>query len=187
MSPRADASPPRQPQRSRAKKPAKKRAAASRDPVERLGEHLRALPAGARGTTSSTRSTASTASRSGRRRLDPTSELILTILTQNTADMNAEKAYEALRDAYPRDRDAEVHKPGIGWGGDGLPTAPPPDWARVELAPLARAHRRHPARRAGAAEGAADPGDAPPHPRGARRLLARVPRRPARRSRRATG
>ncbi len=32
-------------------------------------------------------------------RLDPTSELILTILTQNTADTNAEKAYEALRAA----------------------------------------------------------------------------------------
>src|SRR4051794_39607820 len=30
------------------------------------------------------------------RRLDPTSELILTILTQNSADTNAEKAFEAL-------------------------------------------------------------------------------------------
>jgi endonuclease-3 len=69
-------------------------------------------------------------------RLDPTSELILTILTQNTADVNAEKAYEALRLAYPSDRDAEVHRPGIGWGGDGLSTAPPPDWTRVEFAPL---------------------------------------------------
>ena len=55
-------------------------------------------------------------------RLDPTSELILTILTQNTADTNAEKAYEALRRAYPSGRDPEVHKPGIGWGGDGLST-----------------------------------------------------------------
>ena len=53
-------------------------------------------------------------------RLDPTSELILTILTQNTADTNAEKAYEALRRAYPSDREPEVHNPGIGWGGDGL-------------------------------------------------------------------
>ena len=69
-------------------------------------------------------------------RLDPTSELILTILTQNTADVNAEKAYEALRVAYPSDREPEVHKPGIGWGGDGLSTAPPPDWSRVEHAPL---------------------------------------------------
>ena len=69
-------------------------------------------------------------------RLDPTSELILTILTQNTADVNAEKAFEALRTAYPSDRPAEVHKPGIGWGGEGLSTAPPPDWSMVEHAPL---------------------------------------------------
>ena len=69
-------------------------------------------------------------------RLDPTSELILTILTQNTADTNAEKAYEALRRAYPSDREPEVHKPGIGWGGDGLRTAAPPDWTAVENAPL---------------------------------------------------
>jgi endonuclease III len=69
-------------------------------------------------------------------RLDPTSELILTILTQNTADTNAEKAYEALRRAYPSDRVPEVHKPGIGWGGDGLSTAAPPDWTAVEHAPL---------------------------------------------------
>jgi len=50
--------------------------------------------------------------------------------------VNAEKAYEALRLAYPSGRDPEVHKPGIGWGGEGLSTAPPPDWARVEEAPL---------------------------------------------------
>ena len=35
------------------------------------------------------------------RRLDPTSELILTILTQNSADTNAEVAFERLRQAYP--------------------------------------------------------------------------------------
>jgi endonuclease-3 len=69
-------------------------------------------------------------------RLDPTSELILTILTQNTADVNAEKAYEALRRAYPSDRTPEEHRPGIGWGGEGLSTAPPPDWTAVENAPL---------------------------------------------------
>jgi len=69
-------------------------------------------------------------------RLDPTSELILTILTQNTADVNAEKAFEALRTKYPSDRPAEVHSPGIGWGGEGLSTAPPPDWSMVEHAPL---------------------------------------------------
>ncbi len=69
-------------------------------------------------------------------RLDPTSELILTILTQNTADTNAEKAFEALRSTYPSDRDAEEHRPGIGWGGTGLSTAPPADWSMVENAPL---------------------------------------------------
>jgi endonuclease-3 len=69
-------------------------------------------------------------------RLDPTSELILTILTQNTADVNAEKAYEALRQRYPSDRAPEAHRPGIGWGGAGLSTAPPPDWSAVEHAPL---------------------------------------------------
>jgi endonuclease III len=70
------------------------------------------------------------------RRLDPTSELILTILTQNSADTNAEVAFEALRRFYPSDRPAEAHKPGSGWGGVGLSEAPPPDWARVEFAPL---------------------------------------------------
>jgi endonuclease III len=69
-------------------------------------------------------------------RLDPTSELILTILTQNTADTNAEKAYEALRAAYPSDNAPEIHRPDMGWGGDGLSDAPPPDWSMVENAPL---------------------------------------------------
>jgi endonuclease-3 len=70
------------------------------------------------------------------RRLDPTSELVLTILTQNSADVNAEKAFEALRVAYPSDRPAETHVPGAGWGGAGLSVAPPPDWSTVETAPL---------------------------------------------------
>jgi endonuclease-3 len=69
-------------------------------------------------------------------RLDPTSELILTILTQNTADLNAEKAYEALRAAYPSSLAPEIHAHGIGWGGEGLSIAPPPDWTAVEHAPL---------------------------------------------------
>ncbi len=68
-------------------------------------------------------------------RLDPTSELILTILTQNTADVNAEKAFEALRAKYPSDRAPEEHRPGIGWGGSGLSTAAPPDWSLLEHAP----------------------------------------------------
>jgi endonuclease-3 len=70
------------------------------------------------------------------RRLDPTSELILTILTQNTADTNAEKAFIALRRAYPGGGDVVEHRLGAGWGGDGLPPGAPPDWARVEFAPL---------------------------------------------------
>src|ERR687896_642617 len=38
-----------------------------------------------------------------RPRNDPTSELILTILSANSADINAEKAFEALRTRYPSD------------------------------------------------------------------------------------
>ena len=71
-----------------------------------------------------------------RRRLDPTSELMLTILTQNSADINAEKAFVALRAAYPSGGAIEVHEPGAGWGGEGLPPGAAPDWAAVETAPL---------------------------------------------------
>jgi len=71
-----------------------------------------------------------------RRRLDPTSELILTILTQNSADINAEKAFVALRAAYPSGLAVEIHEPGAGWGGEGLPPGAPPDWDAVENAPL---------------------------------------------------
>jgi endonuclease III len=70
------------------------------------------------------------------RRLDPTSELILTILTQNTADTNAEVAFERLRGAYPSGLPPEAHRPGEGWGGRGLAEGAPPDWARVEIAPI---------------------------------------------------
>jgi len=69
------------------------------------------------------------------RRLDPTSELILTILTQSTADVNAEHAFEALRLAYPSTGPVERHVPGPGWGGAGLPDGRAPDWFAVELAP----------------------------------------------------
>jgi endonuclease-3 len=71
-----------------------------------------------------------------KRRLDPTSELILTILTQNSADVNAEVAFEALRHAYPSGLPAVPHHPGAGWGGVGLPAGAPPDWGAVEFAPL---------------------------------------------------
>ena len=70
------------------------------------------------------------------RRLDPTSELILTILTQNSADINAEVAFEALRARYPGDGEVQAHNPGAGWGGDGLPDGVAPDWAAIEFAPL---------------------------------------------------
>ena len=97
-------------------------------------------------------------------RLDPTSELILTILTQNTADVNAEKAFEALRARYPSDRPAEEHRPGIGWGGDGLSTAAPPDWSLVEHAPQPELVDVIRPGGLGAAEGAAHPGHAAAHP-----------------------
>lgn len=70
------------------------------------------------------------------RRLDPTSELVLTILTQNSADVNAEHAFVALRAAYPSGLPSERHIPGPGWGGAGLPDGVPPDWALVDAAPL---------------------------------------------------
>ncbi|MGD8682350.1 MAG: endonuclease III [Chloroflexota bacterium] len=78
--------------------------------------------------------------------LDPTSELVLTILTQNSADINAEKAFDDLRRAYPS---AHVRLEGDplagreptidarpGWGGTGWSRLPPPDWMRVEVAPI---------------------------------------------------
>jgi endonuclease III len=70
------------------------------------------------------------------RRLDPTSELILTILTQNTADVNAEHAFEALARAYPGRGPAESHRATAGWGGVGMGDLVPPDWQAVENAPL---------------------------------------------------
>jgi endonuclease III len=70
------------------------------------------------------------------RRLDPTSELILTILTQNSADTNAEVAFEALRQRYPGVGVVQAHNPGAGWGGVGLPDGIAPDWAAIEFAPL---------------------------------------------------
>jgi len=70
------------------------------------------------------------------RRWDPTSELVLTILTQNSADVNAEQAFIELRKAYPSDKPVEKHNAGPGWGGAGLPDGAPPDWAAVDIAPL---------------------------------------------------
>ena len=74
-------------------------------------------------------------------RLDPVSELILTILSANSADINAEVAFEALRARYPSasvpDGAAMAQRALPGWGGIGLPDLPPPDWSAVEAAPLA--------------------------------------------------
>jgi endonuclease III len=70
------------------------------------------------------------------RRLDPTSELILTILTQNSADTGAEVAFEALRTRYPGEGEPQRHNPGAGWGGVGLPDGVAPDWGAIEFAPL---------------------------------------------------
>jgi len=78
-------------------------------------------------------------------RLEPVSELVLTILSQNTADINSERAFAALRSAYPSDRAVASHRvatadgterPPEGWGGIGLDAGAPPDWAEVEAAPL---------------------------------------------------
>jgi endonuclease-3 len=70
------------------------------------------------------------------RRLDPTSELILTILTQNSADTSAEAAFQALRARYPGVGEVQGHNPGAGWGGEGLPDGVAPDWGAIEFAPL---------------------------------------------------
>jgi endonuclease-3 len=80
------------------------------------------------------------------RRLDATSELVLTILSQNTADLNSERAFQALRAQYPSHAGpVEVHRvvgpdgeerPPDGWGGAGMDPGRPPDWWAVESAPL---------------------------------------------------
>jgi endonuclease-3 len=78
-------------------------------------------------------------------RLDPVSELVLTILSQNTADVNSERAFQALRDAYPTAGPVTVHRVVApdgteaapeGWGGRGLDPGSAPDWDAVENAPL---------------------------------------------------
>jgi endonuclease-3 len=72
---------------------------------------------------------------------DPTSELVLTILSQNSADVNAEHAFELLRRRYPgqaagQPGGSEVRVTRPGWGGAGLEALAAPDWAAVEQAPL---------------------------------------------------
>jgi endonuclease-3 len=69
---------------------------------------------------------------------DPTSELVLTILSQNSADINAERAFDALRERWPsappETQAGKVTRP--GWGGVGIGQAAPPDWAAVAHAPI---------------------------------------------------
>lgn len=80
--------------------------------------------------------------RAWERRNDPTSELILTILSQNSADTNAERAFESLRAAFPGTDTAMAATRGPqrlppGWGGvTWIGAGPAPDWARVEAAPM---------------------------------------------------
>ena len=112
------------------------------------------------------------------RRQDPTSELILTILTQNSADVNAEVAFEALRRRIrPGSRRSARPRGGLGRGrADGGCTAGL-GTGRVRATP--RTDRRDPARRPRQPEGAAPPGNPAQDPRGTRRLLPRMPRRDA--------
>ena len=130
------------------------------EPRPDLGQAPRALPARARAVRARRAGRASTAGPTWQRRLDPTSELILTILTQNSADTNAEVAFEALRTRYPGTGEVAAAQPGrrLGrrraarrrrarLGGD-----------RVRATP--RAGRDDLAGRARQPEGAADPGDA---------------------------
>lgn len=74
---------------------------------------------------------------------DPTSELVLTILTQNTADTNAEHAFDRLCARYPVAGDGtagpDAPDPSVvtrpGWGGRGWHDTEA-DWQAVEDAPL---------------------------------------------------
>ncbi|CAN5593650.1 hypothetical protein BH23CHL7_BH23CHL7_20160 [soil metagenome] len=69
---------------------------------------------------------------------DPTSELVLTILSANSADINAEKAFDALCRRWPA---RVMGTPGLsagyrpGWGGVGISESAA-DWTAVADAPL---------------------------------------------------
>jgi endonuclease-3 len=69
---------------------------------------------------------------------DPTSELILTMLSANSADINAEKAFDALCRHWPQaDGDRAGAGTGFraGWGGVGIEESTA-DWAAVADASL---------------------------------------------------
>ena len=69
----------------------------------------------------------------------PTSELVLTMLSANSADINAEKAFDALCRHYPvQDRELSARAFAgfrAGWGGVGIEEAEA-DWAAVADAPI---------------------------------------------------
>jgi endonuclease-3 len=71
---------------------------------------------------------------------DPTSELILTMLSANSADINAEKAFDALCRHWPIAADGDGLPPAssgfsAGWGGVGIEERAA-NWAAVAGAPL---------------------------------------------------
>lgn len=70
---------------------------------------------------------------------DPTSELVLTILSANSADINAEKAFDALCRHWPAPSEAgKVHDHPVyraGWGGVGIAESKA-NWAAIADAPL---------------------------------------------------
>lgn len=71
---------------------------------------------------------------------DPTSELILTMLSANSADIGAEKAFDQLCRYWPA-QDAPAVTDGkpifrTGWGGVGI-SEPRADWAAIEFADIA--------------------------------------------------
>lgn len=128
------------PARSQSSKPAAKRAAKKRSPEQVARAWGRQLDAKRPGLIAFVLDRLAEAN--GRpvwqRRLDPTSELVLTILSQNSADTNAEAAFAALRAAYPSAPApagaSSEPCPFAGWGGGGLPDLPPPDWSAVDAA-----------------------------------------------------
>jgi endonuclease-3 len=70
---------------------------------------------------------------------DPTSELVLTMLSANSADINAEKAFDALCKHWPVEADKRSSGAHAGfrggWGGVGIEEAEA-DWAAIADAPL---------------------------------------------------
>jgi len=70
---------------------------------------------------------------------DPTSELVLTMLSANSADINAEKAFDALCRHWPAEdgKQSVGAKSGFraGWGGVGIEEGEA-DWSAIADAPL---------------------------------------------------